>query len=199
MCLGHSVRLKAINGVTGAGHFGELRAKLSLLQSRHHPIVGLRYVCQWTSYKGLVFHSIFLFQSSFSLITIASSPVNSITATNASKQHTTSITQPKAFQTTLKMSSRSSYVSYGPRTSSSSVSSNGSASYKDYRVPESSSKPARQTSSSYSDTNPSSAGRVYSVTRNNVQVTNHKQRINDPSEPRSSDASRYYNGSSYKR
>ncbi|KFY48062.1 hypothetical protein V495_01659 [Pseudogymnoascus sp. VKM F-4514 (FW-929)] len=78
------------------------------------------------------------------------------------------------------MSSRSSYVSYGPRTSSSSVSSNGSASYKDYRVPDSSS-------------------RVYSVTRNNVQVTNHKQRINDPSEPRSSDASRYYNGSSYKR
>ncbi|KFX86862.1 hypothetical protein V490_08784 [Pseudogymnoascus sp. VKM F-3557] len=180
MCLGHSVRLKAINGVTGAGHFGELRAKLSLLQSRHHPIVGLRYVCQWTSYKGLAFDSIFLFQSSFSLITIASSLLNSITAINASKQHTTNITQPKAFQTTLKMSSRSSYVSYGPRTSSSSVSSNGSASYKDYRVPDSSS-------------------RVYSVTRNNVQVTNHKQRINDPSEPRSSDASRYYNGSSYKR
>ncbi|OBT95173.1 hypothetical protein VE01_07563 [Pseudogymnoascus verrucosus] len=90
------------------------------------------------------------------------------------------------------MSSRSyttTNISYGgPRTSSSSVSSRGSASYVDYRVPVS------ESSGRYG-----SNDGVYSVTRNNVQVTNHKQRMSDPAEPRSGDASRYYGGSSYKR
>ncbi|OAF60631.1 hypothetical protein VC83_03420 [Pseudogymnoascus destructans] len=86
------------------------------------------------------------------------------------------------------MSSRSSYITYGPRTSSSSVSSRGSAGYVDYRVPVSES-PGRYGSNDG----------VYSVTRNKVQVTNHKQRISDPAEPRSSDAAGYYGGSSYQR
>ncbi|KFY08282.1 hypothetical protein V492_06380 [Pseudogymnoascus sp. VKM F-4246] len=84
------------------------------------------------------------------------------------------------------MSSRtySTNISYDPRTSSSSVSSRGSSSY-DYRVP----------SSGYG------GDKVTSVTRNGVQVINHKQRSSDSSAPRSSDAyaSRYYDGSSYRR
>ncbi|KFY27567.1 hypothetical protein V493_03409 [Pseudogymnoascus sp. VKM F-4281 (FW-2241)] len=91
------------------------------------------------------------------------------------------------------MSGRSSYtttsVSYGGRSSSSSVSSRGSAGYDNYRVPVSGS------SSRYGSSN----DRVYSVTRNGVEVINHKQRMSDSAEPRSSDASRYYGGSSYKR
>ncbi|KFY88086.1 hypothetical protein V500_06584 [Pseudogymnoascus sp. VKM F-4518 (FW-2643)] len=88
------------------------------------------------------------------------------------------------------MSSRSyTSISYGPRTSSSSVSSRGSAGYENYRVPVS------ESSSRYG----SGSDRVSSVTRNGVQVINHKQRMSDPAEPRSSDASRYYGGSSYKR
>lgn len=107
------------------------------------------------------------------------------------------------------MSSRTTtYISYGPRASSSSVSSRGSTGYSSYRVPvsDSSSKPNYQTTSSYSTTNTSTTGRygstndrVYSVTRNGVQVTNHNQRRSDPAEPRSSDSSGYYGGSSYRR
>ncbi|OBT40362.1 hypothetical protein VE00_09208 [Pseudogymnoascus sp. WSF 3629] len=84
------------------------------------------------------------------------------------------------------MSSRSTYTTYDPRTSSSSVSSRGSAGYVDYRVP------VYESSGRYG-----SNDGVHSVTRNNVQVTNHKQRMSDPAEPRSSDAGGYYPGSSY--
>ncbi|KFY13816.1 hypothetical protein V491_06260 [Pseudogymnoascus sp. VKM F-3775] len=88
------------------------------------------------------------------------------------------------------MSSRTTtYISYGPRASSSSVSSRGSTGYSSYRVPVSDS------SNRYGSTN----DRVYSVTRNGVQVTNHNQRRSDPAEPRSSDSSGYYGGSSYRR
>ncbi|OBT61145.1 hypothetical protein VE03_09556 [Pseudogymnoascus sp. 23342-1-I1] len=88
------------------------------------------------------------------------------------------------------MSSRSytsTSISYGPRGSSSSGSSRGSGTYDSYRVPVS------ESSSRYG------SDRVSSVTRNGVQVINHKQRMSDPNEPRSSDSSRYYGGSSYKK
>ncbi|ELR03543.1 hypothetical protein GMDG_01294 [Pseudogymnoascus destructans 20631-21] len=84
MCLGQLGEDQTINGVTGAGagSLGELRAKLGL-PSIQAPPISLRCVCQWKSYIRFVLPLCFLFQSSFNPVTIASSPVNSITTPNA--------------------------------------------------------------------------------------------------------------------
>jgi hypothetical protein len=201
------VSLKAINGVTGSVWLSvsyKLSTGLASFQSRHHHC------------KSKLCLSMIVYKLSLPLCSYVSKPQSHYHRLKPCEQYHH---QFKALQNTHesppnqthKMSGRTytTTVSYGPRTSSSSVSSrssSGSAGYDSYtshRVPvDSTSKSYHRMTFSYPGTDKfavtaRSSGTVYSVTRNGVSVTNHQSRRADPSEPRSSDY--YKSSSSYRR
>ena len=90
ICLDHSVRLKQSMESPALALSVSCGLGLASLQSRHHYCKFGICLSIEIVYKGLVFLSVFLFQSSFSLITIVSSPVNSIKYYEHFPNHTNS-------------------------------------------------------------------------------------------------------------